>query len=362
MYSIIAVPIMSSFAVQTVQSLFERASQKLLRRKEAQEGIEDVAEDGDVVAQAGARAGREETDKNYNGDEEKRIAVPEDAKRRRIKADGNRRYHTAHTDFVAESHRRLDEKLAALRHKNVDEGDGHSELDVEKATDDALKEARVQNYESDIQMMEDRVLTEYMLELAIELEQRARRLLMGHMDENSAANLLLRADRVVQLRNIRIIAGQEVTYELEDSEGNEVTDADAVDEGGDELPLKRSAGENSSARIDADTNETKDEKPRQRAASSLKSTHTARSSSSSPDSSKLKPNHSYSPALMRKYYAEEADLVPFPADLSPQETLEEVAKYREAFASLLATGSRLLRLKDEEQYLFERRWWDAGKE
>ncbi len=59
-------------------------------------------------------------------------------------------------------------------------------------------------------------------------------------------------------------------------------------------------------------------------------------------------------AFMKKYYEEETQLS-FPSDLDEKETVEEVICYREALAGLLAAGSRLLKLKKDERFLFERR-------
>lgn len=335
MYSIIAVPIMSSFAIQTVQSIFQAASQNLFRRQEA---VHDVG-----VGGVNARVDMIARGEDQNEDEEKRL--PDDAKRRLERNDWDNMYRMEHRDFVAEEHRKLDERLSksrsALGAKHDDTGKQGKDKG-EQAEENALQREHERDLERERE--EDRVLTEYILELAVELEKHARRLIMGHMSEDCAGNLLLRADRLVQLRNVRALAGREEFPVRADGDGK-TGNAEAGEKSGEsssdsEKPLTSAVAVSSqSSTSDSGTNtEAQQETP-----------------------------SSHATTMMRKYYSEEADLVPFPTGLDERETLEEVARYREAFAGLLAAGSRLLRLKDRERALFERRYWrdgdgDAGSE
>lgn len=178
---------MSSFAVQTIQNLLKRLSSKLLIREQAQEGVGDGAAEAEVEGKV--TNGQLSDDINKREDEE--MQMPEDLKRR-LARDHPHNYRKSHTDFVTEEHKRLQERISRTCARP-----GDSDVDVENAAN-AREEEREQE--------EDRILTEYVLELAVELEKHARRLLLGHMKEGSDARMLLKADRIVQLRNIRSIA------------------------------------------------------------------------------------------------------------------------------------------------------------
>lgn len=284
---------MSSFAVQTIQSIFQTASQKLFRKQEAYYGV--------GVGGANALADDIAQAEDREGDEEKQ--VPEDAQKRLQNNDCARRNRLGHHEFVDKEHRTLDKRLSSFgRDPKEDEAERRRE--------------------------EDRILTEYVLEMVVELERHARRLIMGHMDEDSAGNLLLRADRIVQLRNIKRLAGQE------------------------EFPVLSKSGDRPCGDGDSTTADDADDTREKTGQKNVSEEN--RSSASVPNPLRRLP---HTTTLMKKYYAEEADLVPFPTSLDEQETMEEVARYREAFAGLLAAGSRLLKLKDRDRALFERRYW-----
>lgn len=276
---------MASFAVQTIQSIFQQLSTDLLRRKEAEVGVGEGAIEEETLG---------ETMKMAKGkDEEKNL--PEDVRNRLKNNDGGRKYRKSHTDFIVEEHERIDSRLSKS-------ASGHS---AKKGDIDQDAEEGAQEREREREREEDKILTEYILELAVELERHARRLLLCHMEEGSSARMLLKADRIVQLRNIKSLAKQEQS----DQEGSEHVEG--------------------SSSVGAST------------------------PSSGKGSGKGAVN-----AMMQKYYEKEADLVPFSSGLDDRETLAEVARYRKAFAGLLAAGSRLLRLKDQEKFMFERRYWN----
>ncbi|OCB89408.1 voltage-gated potassium channel [Sanghuangporus baumii] len=289
LYSIMAVPIMASFAIQTIQSIFQKFATNLLLRREAKAGIgvANLEEQGQGVTKGTIDV----------VDEEK--SLPRDVQERLRKNDTRQRLGRTHTDFITSKQKWIDTKLL----NGVPREDMENEFNVREAEEGAAER------EMEREREEDRILTEYILELAVELEKYARRLLLGHMKEGTNARMLLKADRIVQLRNIKALAAQQ--------------------------------------RSDQDDSQRVDN-----------SSGVQASSTSSQDANR----RSKMSTLMQKYYEEEADLLPFPADLDEQETLQDVAHYREAFAGLLAAGSRLLRLKDEEKFIFERRFWRGSKE
>lgn len=312
---------MASFAVQTIQNVLKSTLANRLRRKRADAGldVEFDAHDGKLhygkdsgTKKVSSTSPSEETARDggqvesaRNEGESKQVQeaqqLPEDAQKRI--ENSLRDWNKPHGYYIARSHKHIEEKLAlaSRSHSKVklDEGNNdevkmppNAAAEVEKDTN-AVERASLEFAERDA----DRVLTEYVLELAVELEKHARRLLLAHMEEGSNARMLLKADRIVQLRNIRALARQEGCGTKRSNGG----------ENGNGQPANASEGG--------------------------------------------KPIN----ALMRKYYEEEAELLPAPTDLDERETLDEVTRYREAFAGLLAAGSRLLGLKDEEKRLFERR-------
>lgn len=317
-YSLVAVPVMASFAVQTIQNVLKSTLANRLRRKRADAGldVEFDTHDGklhygknDETKKASSTSPSEETARDTglvesarNEGESKQVQeaqqLPEDAQKRI--EESLRDWNKPHGYYVARSHKHIERKLALASRS-------HSKIKLVEGINDEVKipsnaaaevEKRGAEDRASLEFAErnvDRVLTEYVLELAVELEKHARRLLLAHMEEGSNARMLLKADRIVQLRSIRALAEQEG--------------------GGTKLS---NGGENGNG-----PNASEGEKPIN--------------------------------ALMRKYYEEEAELFPAPTDLDERETLDEVTRYREAFAGLLAAGSRLLGLKDEEKHLFERR-------
>lgn len=309
---------MASFAVQTIQNVLKSSLAERLRRRRADAGL-DVEFDADgechfgndkrqgnvsslspsdeTARDAGVVESAQKEGESKEQQEERQL--PEDA-RKRIEAT-LRDWNKPHAFYVARSHKRIDERLASVSraHSEVKINEGNeSERRMPPDTgSEAEKEADAEERKS-LELAEreaDRVLTEYVLELAVELEKHARRLLLAHMEEGSNARMLLKADRIVQLRNVRALAKQEI---------------------------------GSAEAVNRDTDgETRS------------------------DTKRTNPIN----ALMHKYYEEESELLPAPTDLDERETLEEVTRYRESFAGLLAAGGRLLGLKDEERRLFERR-------
>jgi len=278
-YAIISVPIMTSFAVETIQGITRDFSNRMLERRKAKFGLSIRLDPSDGPGDLGDSAehekgpqatfsGGNKTVHNAEGDENLPRLLDWDL---------------PHTDFIDRAHRQIDSLL-----EGAEKGRQHDEDETHPAS------SQLQN--------EDRLLTEHVLELAVALEQHARRLLLAFTDEGNDVHILLKADRLVQLRNIRALAMWEQKVE-EEAESSSVThkstSAPAVGAGKSERREKMNA-------------------------------------------------------FMKKYYEEETQLS-FPSDLDEKETVEEVICYREALAGLLAAGSRLLKLKKDERFLFERR-------
>lgn len=277
---------MTSFAVETIQGIVRDISSRLLERRKAKFGLSirldpsdgpgDLGESADrEKSQQGAFTGGDVTVHNAEGDENLPRLLDWDR---------------PHTEFIDRAHRQIDGLLKTAKN-GQDKDDEKNDEDSQKTSSD-LRDA-------------DRLLTEHVLELAIGLEQHARRLLLAFTDEGSDVHILLKADQLVQLQNIRTLAAweQKVDQEVESSAAH--------------------SGGNKSA------------------------------SSPTMEAGKAKRRDKIN-ILMKKYYEEETELS-FPSDLDEKETVEEVMCYREALAGLLAAGSRLMKLKKDEQLLFERR-------
>jgi potassium channel subfamily K len=119
---------------------------------------------------------------------------------------------------------------------------------------------------------------ERIIDLALDLESQARRLIVDHLPEGSKERLLLRADRNVQRRHVKAVLAERADNK-EDEE----------------------------AEIEKEQERTKDEDR-----------------------------------------LEELIAV-------NESTFDQIRKYRQTFARLLAAGSRLQGLEGEKRYLFERR-------
>jgi len=237
-YALVAVPVMASFAVQTVVHIFTTISEKRLLRRRAKQAKH--------VASSAAHTHTEP-------DEEKCMPTSQGPGPGSGRG-GNRkrrRKFTPHSEFVARFHSKWDEEAA-----------------VEE---------------------EDAQLTERVIALALAVERRSRKLLITHLGSGSTAKMLLQADLNVQLREMRTIRRRGTLTQGE--QGDAVGSGEGV-------------------------------------------------------------------GVVRRVLEDDHDAmrsVP-PASMSDEETLEEVERYREDFAGLLAAGSRLMKLKGEERALFEKRW------
>ncbi|TDL28923.1 voltage-gated potassium channel [Rickenella mellea] len=249
-YALIAVPIVTGFAVETVTAVFRKVSDSRMRDRRAELGI-DTGVGTDENPMEDPVLPDHSPSSDSHPDSEK--ALSRNA-RRKLVQDQKDHWIVPHEHFVARGHERIEQKVARS----------------------PKSEGQIEEEEID----EDKILTEYILELAIEVERHARRLLVSHMGDGTSGQILLKADRNVQLRDMQALAKE---AEQSDGAGNGLT------------------------------------------------------------------------GVVKKFMDEEGGLGPGPHKMEEQETMREVMMYREAFASLLAAGSRLMKLKGEEQYLFERR-------
>lgn len=281
---------MTSFAVETIQGITRDISNRLLERRKAKFGLTIRLDPSDGPGDLGESAEREKGQQAAFTGGDVTVHNAEGDKNLPRLLDWDR----PHTEFIDRAHRQIDGFLESAKNEQHRDNDRSDKSDNESS-----------KQSSDLQNA-DRLLTEHVLELAIGLEQHARRLLLAFTDEGSDVHILLKADRLVQLQNIRTLALWEQKVD------QAVKESSVAHSGGSKSMSAPTAGAGRSKRKD-------------------------------------KIN-----TLMKKYYEEETELS-FPSDLDEKETVEEVICYREALAGLLAAGSRLMRLKEDEQLLFERR-------
>ncbi|KAG8712754.1 hypothetical protein FRC11_014283, partial [Ceratobasidium sp. 423] len=143
-YSLMAVPIMASFAVQAIQNIFERLSKQRMDKRQARFGDETSQ------AIAEIRSGKKDLEK----------------------------------DLADESRDEMHSTLVVRFHSQTE--------DADKNTDIAVK---VEDLKS-------------LLEHAVSLERVARRLLVAHLEEGSPAQILLRADWNLQSRDLRVLESE----------------------------------------------------------------------------------------------------------------------------------------------------------
>jgi len=137
-----------------------------------------------------------------------------------------------------------------------------------------------QQEQSDVEARtEEEALTEALIGHAVELERHARRLLMTHLPNGSKGQIVLKADRIVQLRHLKTLEKQGSSADQRSNGGKQAS----------------------------------------------------------------------------KFLADEDDSDWISHPLDGQGTVEEIRRYREAFAAFLAMGSRLRKLEGAEKYKAERR-------
>jgi potassium channel subfamily K len=235
---------MASFAVSTVSQVMTRLSEWRLQEQRTKQGVDPTSEmDDEVIVE--------------------------------------------HAEYLAQAHERLDH----LSSQSDQASSSHESGTTAKPSPNAEKDTEI------VQDANERLVRE-VISRAMAMEAHARRLLIRHLPNGSRAQVLLKADRNLQLRDLRF---------LRQSKGG-------------------SKKENELARHGRSLGKKEEEK------------------TLGPD--KLGQGNDSDDE-------EDADWVSEP--LTDEDTLEEVRRYRESFANLLVAGTRLQKLEGQEMYMLERR-------
>ncbi|KAF8321589.1 voltage-gated potassium channel [Clavulina sp. PMI_390] len=278
-YALIAVPVMASFAVTAIQGTVTRFSEWRLEQRKASVGIENAGpeDSSDVVS---------------------------------------------HSEYVERYHQRWTSSR-------------QSPSDPEQATSEELnEEEQQQRRKRDVDVREEEeALTVALIEHALALERHARRLLETHLPNGSKAQIVLKADRNIQLRHLQLMHSKNPGQPDEEATGS----ADDHDH------------ESETAIDDDDPEHNPSEKRR---------------------SQQHRPRQGKSSDFMVRFQlqqlerdddaGDDPDWISHPLDDAG--TMQEIRRYREAFAAFLAAGSRLRRLEGAEKYKAERRLMRADDE
>ncbi|EJT99352.1 voltage-gated potassium channel [Dacryopinax primogenitus] len=311
-FALLAVPVMTSFAVQTVAGIFSRISEgqpdKNLKRKawedpgkwKAPDEETITPKEKDVVSHAEYVSWK-------RNDLEKRFGPEEGTGPRQRPENGDVSHVKNGRNPSPASNIILDETVGH-EEKGMDRVPSEGNLSMLSSPASAPPEETEETGEPPVPIPgddadssesvsemadEDRELTIQLLDTAAELERVARRLLINALPQDSSAQILLRADWHVQLQEMRAVLHEEADK--------------AADQQAERDPMNANA-----PHMDEDA-------------------HRA----------------------MRERVDREAELVLQP--LAGRELMRAIGRYRECFASMLVLGSRLRKLKGREQFLFERR-------
>ncbi|KII87652.1 hypothetical protein PLICRDRAFT_643132 [Plicaturopsis crispa FD-325 SS-3] len=162
LYALMAVPVVASFAVQTVTSIFSAIAERHLENRKGNEGLEPSLK----PAEKAIEQGEERESEEY--------------------------FFVSHATFVERAHKKWKETHSIDHDSSAEEGDRVAEKDEEL----------------------DRYLTDRVLKLAVELEDISRTLLIDHLKPGSKERMLLRADRNLQQRDTML-------HDAEDADGKE---------------------------------------------------------------------------------------------------------------------------------------------
>lgn len=189
-------------------------------------------------------------------------------------------------------------------------------------------------------------LTSLLLQHACELELHARRLLIHYLPDGSKAEVVLKADRNVQVRDVKAVReARKRAREMARDRGTE-------------------GGEEESGREMSEEQQCEDEEVEILAGLEPKSTIRIRAPDAGGSSSDARrhsgESHTSLPAKHAKSATEQDEAFERVWDeltrpMADEETMEEVRKYRESFAAVLAVGSRLRKVEGLERLLIERR-------
>lgn len=195
------------------------------------------------------------------------------------------------------------------------------------------------------------VLTSLLLQHACELELHARRLLIHYLPDGSKAEVVLKADRNVQVRDVKAVrAARKRAREMARERGTE----GGEEEGGHEMSEEEDEEVEILAGLEPTSKTT--------ANVSRPSTIRIRPPDAGGSDARRHPGESHTsfPAEYAKSASEQDEAFERVWDeltrpMTDEETMEEVRKYRESFAAVLAVGSRLRKVEGLERLLIERR-------
>jgi len=205
LYSLIAVPIIASFAVQTVSAVISSVSEKRLELSRISREARDHSESKHHHPAATENNGE------GGGGEPSQAGRPSysSSSHQELKGGAGEGEFEAHARFVLEHWHNFEEEMEDIglrssqkEHDNdraeevAEEGDEEKEERELEEEDASVKEERSRNAQER--------LAEETLELACQLESQARALLIMALPRGGKAQTLLRADRNVQRRDVRV--------------------------------------------------------------------------------------------------------------------------------------------------------------
>lgn len=284
-YALIAVPVMASLAVSAVQGIVTQLSELRLSRRKVDEGVE-TEDASDVISHA----------------------------------EYVERFHAS---YEADKEARRKESKPNTTHPKVVERRGSDQVDDPEDDDLANKKKSEANDELSLLASEES-LTTSLIEHALALERHSRRLLMTHLPNGSKAQIVLKADRNVQLRHLQAMLNKEEEA-LGRERSRERNEKKEKEKEGESEKIKLGL-ENRPTETDPSAGDN-DERPTDK------------------DLSRLRPLHLKGD--------DDPDWISHPLD--DDGTMEEIRRYRESFAAFLAISSRLRKLEGIEMYKAERR-------
>ena len=303
-------------------------------------------------------------------------------KRAPIKSEQKLFHHHAYN--VEQAHGKIDKHVDeicrlphALEHARSNEGTVVKRIGMSKDEED--QETQTEGAET--KRARELVLARLVLELAIQLESKARIMLVQTLDPDSKARKLLKADANLQRRVLDTVVTQQRNDELAENGETSIRSRrmsrgsmrsnnhdcllantaflEPLD-GDDDKAVREMEEER---REEAARKEAKSKaKARRRAAKqkaslkirrtasfarSVRSVHSATGANGNGESSGWEDDHAIDD--------DEAEDSDFSRPFEQLDKLEQVRQYRETFAGLLAAGSKLMRMQGLERLAFERR-------
>lgn len=281
---------MASFAVTAIQGFVTQISEWRLAKRKVDEGIKNA------------------------GAEDSHDVVP-------------------HAEYVERYHRRWNSTSSSSRQGSRP----HTPSQQEKAQEQ--QHGQQERRKEDVHKAEEEEdLTIMLIEHALALERHARRLLETHLPNGSKAQIVLKADRNVQLRHLQLMESQSKDQNHEQAENPR---SQAL------KSRSRSTGADSTTLVDEKASDA-----------SVDRTDRLRTEQQAQKDREDKMARLQIQTIENR--DDDPDWISHPLD--DDGTMEEIRRYRESFAAFLATGSRLRRLEGAEKFKAERRLMRADDE